>query len=104
MLRRFFFLLLGIGTIGGFAGLVIFAWLVVFVPGADIRQGNIDKILAVESPVYYSGGQDKIGVFFETSHRQYIPYESIPRDFINGIISAEDSNFFNHYGIDPFGV
>ena len=101
MLRRLFFLLLGLGSIGGFAGLVFFAWLVVFSPGDDIRQGNIDKILAVESPVYYSGGKEKIGVFFETAHRQYVPYDRIPRDFINGIISAEDRNFFSHHGLDP---
>ena len=104
MLRRLISLLAGIGVVGGALGAAFFYWLIVVSPGEDIQQSNIDKILAVESPVYYSGGQDKIGVFFETAHRQYITYDKIPRDFINGIISAEDRNFLVHHGFDAVGV
>ena len=104
MLKRLFFLLLALGAVAGLAAFWLFYWLVVFAPGEDIRQSSIDKILAVESPVMYSGGKDKIGVFFETSHRQYVPYDQIPRDFINGIVSSEDSKFFEHYGFDIIGV
>ena len=37
----------------------------------------------MESPVYYNDGQNKIGVFFQEAHRQYIQYEEIPKDFVN---------------------
>ncbi|MBU0481876.1 MAG: transglycosylase domain-containing protein [Proteobacteria bacterium] len=104
MLRRLFFLLLGTGTSLGAVGLLLFSWLVVLDPGEEIQQASIEKILAVESPVYYSGGKDKVGVFFETAHRQYVPYEHIPQEFISGIIAAEDRKFFSHYGIDVLGV
>ena len=96
--------MLALGGVAGLVGFCLFYWLVVFAPGEDIRQANIDKILAVESPVMYSGGKDKIGVFFETSHRQYVSYDQIPRDFINGIVSSEDNKFFEHHGFDVFGV
>lgn len=104
MLKRFFPLSLALGAVAGLAGFCIFYWLVVFAPGEGIKQSSIEKILAVETPVMYSGGEDKIGVFFETSHRQYVPYDKIPRDFINGIVSSEDSKFFSHYGFDLLGV
>ncbi|MFN2367815.1 MAG: transglycosylase domain-containing protein [Desulfurivibrionaceae bacterium] len=104
MFKRLSFLLVALGLMAALAGYWFFYWAVIFAPGGEIRQKSIEKILAVESPVMYSGGETKIGVFFETSHRQYIPYGKIPRDFINGIISAEDSDFFDHHGFDPLGV
>ena len=73
-------------------------------PGQQIRQSNIEKILAVESPVFYRDGVQKIGVFFETAHRQYIPYERIPKDFVNSIVASEDQKFFSHHGFDFLGV
>jgi membrane peptidoglycan carboxypeptidase len=85
-------------------GLVAFFWLVVFYPGEQINQSNIEKILSMESPVYYNDGQNKIGVFFQEAHRQYIQYDEIPDDFINAIVAAEDNGFFKHFGVDIPGV
>ena len=99
LLTIFASLALGIVT-----GLVAFFWLVVFYPGDEISQRNIEKILSMESPVYYSDGQNKIGVFFQEAHRQYIQYEEIPKDFVNAIVAAEDNNFFDHFGVDIPGV
>jgi penicillin-binding protein 1A len=45
-------------------------WYVMREPGEGISQGGIDDILTMESPVYYSDGSAKIGVFFEDAHRQ----------------------------------
>ena len=93
-----------------FSGLTVaitlgaFFWLVVISPGTEINQTNIEKILSMESPVYYSDGHNKIGVFFQEAHRQYIQYDEIPKDFINAIVAAEDNNFFEHFGVDIPGV
>jgi membrane peptidoglycan carboxypeptidase len=81
-----------------------YLWTVVFFPGEEISQANIEKILAMESPVYYADGRSKVGVFFEDAHRQYVPYEAVPRNFINAIVAAEDSDFFSHHGIDVLGI
>jgi len=83
---------------------IFFYAMVVFGSGDEISQGNIEKILAVESPVYYADGVSKVGVFFESAHRQYVPYQKIPTDFVNAITSAEDHNFFSHHGVDPMGI
>ena len=92
-------------TFTAFTGLVIviglgaYFWLVVSYPGEEISQKNIEKILSMESPVYYSDGQNKIGVFFQEAHRQYIQYDEIPKDFVNAIVAAEDNGFFEHFGV-----
>lgn len=93
---------------GACAGLVLaaglYAWLIIFDPGEAIRQDSIKDILAVESPVYYNDGKAKIGVFFEKTHRQYVPYEQIPLHFVDAIVAAEDHDFFDHIGIDILGM
>lgn len=104
MFRRLFSLLAVVGSVVGSIGLLLYYWLVVVDPGEQIRQGNIEKILSVETPVYYSGGQEKVGVFFEDAHRQYIPYPRIPKDFVNSLIASEDEKFFSHHGFDFLGV
>jgi penicillin-binding protein 1A len=86
------------------AGVATFYWLVVINPGDEIRPERIEAILAVETPVFYRDGHSKIGVFFEESHRQYVPYEEIPTDFVNAIVAAEDQTFFKHGGIDYQGI
>ena len=79
-------------------------YLVVLHPGAEISQENIQSILGRESPVYYRDGQEKIGVLFQTYHRQYLRYEQIPPRFIQALVASEDNRFFHHYGIDPVGI
>ncbi len=87
-------LLTGLGVVG------LYQWLVVFAPGDAISQDNIRKILAMESPVYYADGVTKIGVFFQDAHRQYLPYEELPQNFVQAIVAAEDHHFFRHHGVD----
>jgi membrane peptidoglycan carboxypeptidase len=104
MLKRLIFFtaaFIGLIFVVGFSA---FFWLIVFNPGDEINQSNIEKILSRESPVYYNDGQNKIGVFFQDAHRQYIQYDEIPKDFINAIVAAEDNNFFEHFGVDIHGV
>lgn len=104
MLKKIIYLTLIATVLSITAGVGILYWLVVLSPGDEIKPGNIEKILAVESPVYYRDGVNKIGVFFEEAHRQYLPFEEIPQDFVNSIIAAEDHAFYDHYGIDLPGV
>ncbi|WP_375677433.1 penicillin-binding protein 1A [Bartonella sp. AS69XJJH] len=41
---------------------------------------------------------------FATKHRLYLPIQSIPKLVINAFISAEDKNFYHHFGLDPEGL
>jgi len=58
-----------------------------------IQKGAIRDVIGSESPVFYDDGETPIGVFFGTTHRQYVPYSQIPRDFVKAIVAAEDHDF-----------
>ncbi|MCK5322974.1 MAG: transglycosylase domain-containing protein, partial [Desulfobulbaceae bacterium] len=104
LLKRFSFITIGFVCLTILGGTTAYYWLVVFNPGDEIRQGNIERILAIESPVYYSDGLSKIGVFFQEAHRQYVPFSLAPEDFVNAVVAAEDRAFFDHYGVDFLGM
>ncbi len=104
MLKKLLYLIAGLIGAVILATVGAFFWLVVFNPGDEILQGNIEKILSMESPVYYSDGENKIGVFFKDAHRQYIRYDEIPKNFVNAIVASEDNGFFKHHGVDVAGI
>ncbi len=104
MLKKLFFLFFATGIIAAGALLGWVYWLVVVEPGEEIRQENIRRILGKESQVYYSDGVTKLGVFFDTAHRQYVSYEEIPKNFVNALVASEDERFFTHIGFDPVGI
>ncbi|TKB10628.1 transglycosylase domain-containing protein [Desulforhopalus sp. IMCC35007] len=104
MLKKLFFTLV-ILTVMATCGLA--GWLYVLVvlePGDEISEQNIESILGRESHVYYSDGTTKLGVFFDTAHRQYVKYSEIPSDFVNALVAAEDGRFFEHFGFDIGGI
>ncbi|MBW2084329.1 MAG: transglycosylase domain-containing protein [Deltaproteobacteria bacterium] len=39
-------------------------------------------------------------MFFQKTHRRYVPYKEIPKTFIKALVAAEDKNFFHHHGVD----
>ena len=41
---------------------------------------------------------------YSREYRIFIPIDDIPSGIKNAFISAEDKNFYNHYGIDPLGI
>lgn len=98
----FFFSFLGLLAAAGTLGWVYY--LVTEVPCPEMTPENIASILGRESPVYYRDGKEKIGVLFEDIHRQYLKYDQLPEKFVNAIVAAEDDQFFNHYGIDFYGI
>lgn len=41
---------------------------------------------------------------YSKEKRIFVPINSIPKNLINAFLAAEDSNFYNHSGIDPFAI
>jgi len=41
---------------------------------------------------------------YAKERRLYLPIQDVPKLVINAFISAEDKDFFSHYGIDPAGI
>ena len=104
MLKRLFVIFIATCMVMTVALLARVYWLVVVEPGDEIKIENIHQILGKESPVYYSDGKTKLGVFFDTAHRQYVSYEDIPKNFVNAVVAAEDNRFFDHFGFDIIGI
>jgi membrane peptidoglycan carboxypeptidase len=69
--------------------------------GTELDREQILSIITQESPVYYSDKNTRIGVFFDAEHREYVAYKDLPGCWVDAIVAAEDSNFFQHLGIDP---
>ncbi|MBM9538008.1 transglycosylase domain-containing protein [Desulfobulbus alkaliphilus] len=95
----FFFTLLTVAVLAG--GLY---YLVVVEPGPEIEESYINEILGRESPVLYRDGETRLGVLFEGIHRQYISFDQIPESFVHAMIASEDDRFFQHFGVDIFGI
>lgn len=97
-------LFLFLGLLASALGAGSLYYLIVLVPAPEIEESAINEILGRESPVFYRDGQTKLGVMFEGIHRQYLPYNEIPKDFVNALLAAEDNQFFHHFGLDLPGI
>ena len=73
-------------------------------PGGHLSQDHIRSVIAQESPVLFSDGETRIGVFFAREHRTYVPFEEIPSAWVTAIVAAEDQRFWEHIGVDVFGI
>ncbi len=47
---------------------------------------------------------DRIIGTFSREKRELITYDEIPESFTQALVSTEDTSFFHHIGVDPFGV
>ncbi|MGI6655845.1 MAG: transglycosylase domain-containing protein [Desulfobulbus sp.] len=102
--KYLFFLLVAVVVVAAASGAGWLYYMVVVAPAPEMEESVISDILARESPVFYRDGQHQLGVLFEGTHRQYVHYKDIPKDFIHALLAAEDEDFFRHYGVDPPGI
>ena len=100
--RRLTFALVLLGTCL-LASAFLYRHYVVENPGNHMERAWILGAISQETQVYYRDGQTKLGVFFDEDHRQYVPYDEIPQDFVHALVAAEDKRFFRHHGIDWIG-
>ncbi|MEZ4234868.1 MAG: transglycosylase domain-containing protein [Myxococcota bacterium] len=96
--------LLVVGAIGAGVLFGLYRYYVVSNPGPQIELAHIRTIIAQESPVYYRDGTTRVGVFFESEHRLYVPFAELPRAYVMGIVAAEDGKFWTHWGVNPKGI
>ncbi|HKY63821.1 MAG TPA: transglycosylase domain-containing protein, partial [bacterium] len=71
---------------------------------ADLPK--LDKIEDYRPPVMaevYDDAGNKIGEFW-TEARILTPIDKIPKKLIEGFVASEDDRFFEHSGVDPYGI
>ncbi len=88
--------------------LAVAGWLywkhVVVEPGDHVSRDAVLAVISEESPVYYSDGRTRLGVFFAQEHREYVPYGRIPEACVQAVVASEDKRFFEHRGVDSMGI
>ncbi len=88
----------------GFLGLIVFIifLLIYFIPQLPDDSKLKSYKPDVMTRIHASNGE--LVKEYSKEYRIFIPIESIPENLKNAFISAEDKNFYNHYGIDPVGI
>ena len=107
--KRLAFGILKWGAVGGIAGAAVAAAtlaLIFWVYGRDPRLPNI-RSAADYQPLQVtrvaSADGTVVGEIF-TERRTYIPYDQVPDMVVQAFISAEDADFFQHEGLDYWGM
>lgn len=78
-----------------------FAFFEVFGGNYDhLKKERILEILSKESTLYYSDGTTQLGSLFGSEHRQYMRLKEIPKVLQQGVIAAEDDEFYQHRGVN----
>jgi penicillin-binding protein 1A len=81
------------------------AWTYWWLSALGIFEIDKNRISALQNYRYKDNSivldseQQKIGEFFDRYH-VFVPYEELPKSFINSLIAVEDAKFFAHKGID----
>lgn len=63
-----------------------------------------DRPLAEPTKIYDRTGENILYVIYGEEKREIISLEDVPPHFINILLTAEDSNFYEHIGIDLQGI
>jgi 1A family penicillin-binding protein len=78
------------------------------IASADLKNQasafDLAKLVQMESASVILDRNEKIFGQIYVENRETIPYDQLPRDLINAVVSAEDSKFYQHHGYDIFGI
>ncbi|MDO8847525.1 MAG: PBP1A family penicillin-binding protein [Coriobacteriia bacterium] len=91
--------LLLLAVAGGIAGCVVYERLTDDLP--DLSAGS--EPLAETSIIYDRNGAVLTELHAE-QNRTYVPIANIPMALRQAVISTEDQSFYEHKGVDPFGI
>jgi 1A family penicillin-binding protein len=98
LLEKFYFVLFGIFLLVVIAGVGVYLTLSKDLPQLPENLATINLSLPTE---IYSSDGDRIKILGE---RRPVAIEDISPNFLNAIISVEDSNFYDHHGLDHIGL
>ena len=71
---------------------------------SDLKKSTILARINEETTIYTLDEETRLGSFFDSAHRTYVPISEVPAHMIRAIVASEDKNFYNHIGVDPFAI
>ncbi|WP_416897012.1 MAG: penicillin-binding protein 1A [Minwuia sp.] len=104
---RVLFKIFGWLTILGLIGVIAvagFAYLVFWHYGRGLD--DVDRLAEYKPPVATRvyAGDGRLMAEYALQNRLYVPIEAIPPRVIGAFLAAEDSEFYQHMGIDPMAI
>ncbi|MGA1932650.1 transglycosylase domain-containing protein [Arcobacter sp. YIC-464] len=85
-------------------GLVTLGWLYTLY---DEIKHDVDKVVNYnpkQSTQFYDKDGRLIANIFEGENREYVKYDDIPARIIEGLVAIEDTQFFEHHGVNPDAI
>ncbi len=80
------------------------AYLVYFGDVSELKKSTILARINEETTLFTLDEETKIGSIFDDAHRSYVTIDQVPEHMIQAMVAAEDKNFFQHFGVDPFAI
>lgn len=99
-LKKIGFIALGASLFAGAVGVCVLAWAILNLPKLDNMQ---DYRPALGTTVLARDGR-VLGEFYDDERRYVVNYEDVPQHVVDAFLSAEDEHFFEHGGVDVFGL
>jgi penicillin-binding protein 1A len=90
--------------LGVFFGLALLVWLIYLY--AQIRF-DVNQIVHYKPKLttqFYDKNGKLVGNLFEKEHRIYVPYKQIPHRIIEALVAIEDTQYFEHDGINTDAI
>lgn len=101
--RGWFFFLLVVILLGCLAGLAGYGYLY-YEFGTQVQDFDLSKLEKMEvASVIYDRHGEQIGKIF-ILNRLPIPYSEIPQSMVQAVVAEEDNRFFEHHGVDYWGI
>lgn len=93
-----------IGVLGsiGIAVLAFFIWVLYLMQGLPSASQLANYEPPITSRIH--AGDGHLVAEFANQHRIYVPSDELPQQLIEAFISAEDKSFFEHSGVDWWGM
>ena len=88
----------------GLLGFAIFILALLFYFIAQLPDDSMLKNYKPDVMTRIHASNGELVKEYSKEYRIFVPIDNIPEYLKNAFISAEDKNFYNHYGIDPIGI
>jgi len=95
-------ILISIASVIGIVFLLALTWFFIVTQNLPSEEQLRNYEPPIMSRVH--AGDGKLVAEFATEHRVYVPSEELPDQLVQAFISAEDKTFFEHSGIDLWGM
>ncbi len=82
----------------------IYFWSVASTLSEEAKTFDLSKLEQMESASVILDRNDKIFGQIYVENRETVPYDQLPRDLVNAVVSMEDNKFYQHGGYDLFGI